>query len=220
MTLPFVSENNKRKYCCFVCGVIFEDDFEEFKNHIKEKHREGDDYISCPLLRCNAPVRDLRTHFQVKHPGETLPKHGQMKAMIWKDFKSGKARTRKPKFKEGWHESTKMRRTFRYRSGYEKTVYECLDLMPDVIGYDAEPFRIPYIHLGKEHEYIPDIIVTFNDTRREVWEIKPSSQTHLEINTNKWTAASRECAARGWEFIVITEQGINKLKKRVRMLNG
>jgi hypothetical protein len=30
MTLPFVPENNKRKYQCFVCGVVFED-FEEFK---------------------------------------------------------------------------------------------------------------------------------------------------------------------------------------------
>jgi hypothetical protein len=219
MTLPFASENGRQSFKCFVCGVMFED-FEEFKSHIKQTHREGDDFIVCPLLRCQAPVRDLRAHFQAKHPGEKMPQHGQMKAIIWKDFVGGKPKTRKPKFKEGWHESTKMRRTFRYRSGYEKTVYECLDALPDVIGYDAEPFRIPYIHEGKEHEYIPDIIVTFNDSHREVWEIKPANQTKLEINRNKWTAANLECAARGWQFIVITEQGIEKLKKRVRMLYG
>jgi hypothetical protein len=138
--------------------------------------------------------------------------------MIWKDFKQGKPKTRKPKFKEGWHESTKMHRTFRYRSGYEKTVYECLDAMPEIVGYSVEPFRIPYIHEGQEHEYIPDILVIYNNDHKEVWEVKPASQTNLDINRNKWAAASRECAARGWEFMVITEQGINKLKKRVRML--
>jgi hypothetical protein len=219
MTLPFAPENDKRKYQCFVCGQLFEK-FDTFKEHVKEKHREGDDFITCPLLRCGAPVRDMRVHFKVKHPGETLPKIGPLKAMIWKDFKGGKGKTRKPKFKEGYHESTKMKKQFHYRSGYEKTVYECLDLLPEVVGYDVEPFRIQYLHKGEEHEYIPDIIVTYSDGKREVWEVKPASQTILEININKWNAAARACDARGWEFIVMTEQGIEKLKNRVRRLNG
>jgi len=199
MALPFAPENDKRKYQCFVCGQLFEK-FDTFKEHVKEKHREGDDFITCPLLRCGAPVRDMRVHFKVKHPGETLPKIGPLKAMIWKDFKGGKGRTRKPKFKEGYHES--------------------LDALPEIVAYDVEPFRIQYLHKGEEHEYIPDIIVTYSDGKREVWEVKPASQTILEININKWNAAARACDARGWEFIVMTEQGIEKLKNRVRRLNG
>jgi len=222
MTLPFApqEERDARKYQCFVCGQLFQS-FNAFKEHIKEKHKEGEEFIVCPLQRCGAPVRDMRTHFKVKHPGEKLPKIGQMKAMIWKDFgPTGKGKTRKPKFKEGWHDSTKMKRQFHYRSGYEKTVYECLDLLPEVVGYDVEPFRIKYLHKGEEHEYIPDIIVTYSDSRREVWEIKPASQTIPEVNINKWNAATLACEARGWEFIVMTEQGIEKLKRKSRRATG
>ena len=219
MALPFAKDDdkNKRKFQCFVCGILHES-FESFKTHIKEKHREGDEYVCCPLPWCGSPVRDMRVHFKVKHAGQEMPKVGQTKAMIWKDLSKGKVKTRKPKFREGNHESTKMKRIFHFRSGYEKSVYECLDMLPEVVAYDVEPFRIKYIHKGQEHEYIPDIIVTFSDNRREVWEVKPASQTLLEINQDKWKEAALACEARGWTFLVITEKGIDKMKARVRLL--
>jgi hypothetical protein len=66
----FQDENkNKRKFTCFVCGRVFTE-FEEFKNHIIEKHEEGRDYVICPLERCKTPVRDIKMHFKVKHPSE------------------------------------------------------------------------------------------------------------------------------------------------------
>jgi hypothetical protein len=215
MTLPFPKENDKPKYQCFVCGVMFEE-FDKFKNHIIEEHEEGRDYVKCPLERCGAPVRDVRLHFKVKHPHEQMPKKGQMKAMIWRDFSlKGKGRTKKPKFRQGWYESTKMKKRFYYRSGYEEQVFECLDMHKEVMAFEVEPFQIPYIFKGENHEYVPDILVTFFDGHREIWEIKPKTQTALEQNQAKWTAAAEACKIRGWRFVVQTEIGIRKLKKLI-----
>lgn len=216
MTLPFPT-SNKRTYQCFVCGIMF-DTYDEFQNHILEEHEEGRDYIKCPLERCQAPVRDLRLHFKIKHPHEQIPKNSQMKATIWRDFSpKGKKRSKKPKFKEGWYFSTKMNKKIKYRSGYEQTVYECLDRDIEVNGFDAEPFKIPYIHKGNQHDYIPDIIVKFLDGHTEIWEIKPANQTNLPKNQDKWYAANEACKKRGWKFVVITEKGIGKLKRKIQL---
>jgi hypothetical protein len=216
MTLPFPNkDDNKRKYCCFCCGVQFTE-ITEFRTHILEKHDEGRDYVLCPCQWCKIPVRDLKSHWVVFHPSQPLPKNRQMKAIIWRDFSpKGKAKTRK-KFKDGWYESTKMNKRFYFRSGWEETVYECLDQMNEVTAYEAEPFKIPYIWNGSQHEYSPDILVVFADGHREVWEIKPADQTALEQNQCKWRAAVEVCKPRGWEFVVQTEKGINLLKKKVR----
>lgn len=217
MTLPFdIPDKHKRKYQCFVCGVMFTE-FPEYKEHIIEEHDEGREYVLCPLVRCGAPIRDLSLHFKVKHPSERMPKKGQLKAMIWKDFSpKGKARTRKPKFRTGWHESTKSGKTFKYRSGYEKKVYEYLDEDNEVLNYEAEPFTIDYIHKGKAHKYTPDLFVCYLDGNKEVWEVKPANQTLLEQNKNKWHAAKGMCKVRGWGWRVITESEIEKLRKKIR----
>ena len=220
MSLPFDDPNkNKRQYQCFVCGVKFTD-FSEFKEHIIEKHEEGREYLLCPLPYCGAPVRDMKMHFKAKHASTPLPKM-QLRAMIWKDITpKGKAKTRKPKFREGWYESTKMQKRLHYRSGYECAVYECLDLLPEVVAFGEEPFKIPYIWKGEEHTYTPDLVINFVDGHKEVWEIKPANQTTLDQNRAKWAAAETMCQSRGWQFVVYTEKGINQLKKKVRMLNG
>jgi hypothetical protein len=212
--LPFVKDNDKRKYQCFVCGRVYTDII-EYKKHIIETHEEGREFVVCPLERCKAPVRDVRLHFKVKHPSEKLPKKGQMRAMIWKDVnpKTGKMKTRKPKFKQGWYDSSKMQKSFYYRSKWEETVFECLDTYKEVMAFEAEPFKIPYYWNGETHEYTPDLIITFFDGRREVWEIKPANQTQLEQNRSKWASANEACENRGWKFIVQTEMGIGKLKK-------
>ena len=217
MPLPFdIPNKNKRKYSCFICGVKFET-FKEFQSHIIEEHEEGRDYIICPLKRCQAPVRCLRSHFKCKHPSEKIPKIGMMKSIVWHDIAAKKRKkTRKPKFREGYHQSSIMNKPLHYRSGYEKTIYECLDVDAEVNAFNVEPFKISYLHKGKEHKYIPDLIVQFIDGSTEVWEIKPANQTFLEVNQNKWRAANKACQNRGWKFIVITETGIDKLKKKIR----
>ncbi len=217
MTLPFdIPDKNKRKYQCFVCGMMYMD-FAGFEEHIIDTHEEGREYIKCPIKHCEAPIRDVRMHFKVKHPKTPIPKKGMMKALIWKDFSPRKGkRNKKPKFREGYYESTKMKRSFHYRSGYEAKVYEYLDSDIDVLSFDVEPFKVPYLHKGKQRKYIPDLLVTFYDGRVEVWEIKPANQTLLEVNQNKWAAANNACIARGWKFVVQTEKGIEQLRQKVK----
>lgn len=215
MSLPF--QNNKsRKYQCFVCGVQH-DLFDEFTKHIKEKHEEGRDYVVCPLPRCGAAVRDVRTHFKARHPGQPVPPKGMMKASVWREVTpDGGIKTKKPKFREGFYESTKMKKSFHYRSGWEAKVYEYLDAWNEVIAYEVEPFEIPYIHEGEAHKYKPDLFIAFLDGHNEVWEVKPSNQTTLQKNKDKWFSARLACEARGWGFEVVTEILIEKLKNKVK----
>lgn len=219
MSLPFPTDNHKRKYQCFVCGQNYTD-FEEYKKHIIENHEEGREFVICPLARCSAPVRDVRLHMKTKHPHEKMPQTGQMKAMIWKDQtnkKDGKLKQRRPKFREGYLLSTKNGgKEMHYRSGMECDVYECLEAMNEVIGYDVEPFAVQYSFQGEIHEYNPDLKVLFDDGRIEIWEIKPANQTHLPRNSAKWTACNQYCQARGYNFMVLTEIGMSKLKQKIK----
>lgn len=216
MTLPFeIPNKDKRTYTCFCCAVRFSS-LEDYKTHILDNHEEGRDFVKCPL--CSFPVRDVRHHCRVKHPGRPMPKNGQMKAIIWKDQQPGKEKlkTRKPKFREGYYESTKMNKKLHYRSGWECQIYECLDADNEIHTFDAEPMEIPYMYKGQAKKYIPDLIVRYVDGRTEMWEIKPSSQTLLEKNQDKWAAAEKACFGRGWTFKVITEKGMDNLKMKVK----
>jgi hypothetical protein len=200
-----------RKYTCFVCGTNL-NDHQEYKAHIINEHEEGRDYVLCPLSRCGFPVRCVRTHYKAHHPKEILPKAKQLRATIWRDFTKSK-KHQKPKFKEGYFESKKNKKALHYRSGYELEVYKALENIGSVIEYYVEPIKIGYLFEGKKHTYNPDLVVIFDDNHKEVWEIKPSNQTDLPKNNAKWVACDNYCQMRGWKFVVITERGINKLKK-------
>ena len=102
-----------------------------------------------------------------------------------------------------------------YNSGWEREVYECLEALNEVTGYWVEPIRIPYLHEGHMHDYLPDLRLQFADGHVELWEIKPSEQTSLEMNRDKWDSAKGYCMARNWKFCVMTEKEIGKLKKLV-----
>jgi hypothetical protein len=210
----------ERKYQCFCCGVMF-DDHLLFKSHILDEHEEGRDYVICPLKRCGFPVRSLPLHYKIAHPTEDIRKvKGPLKAIIWKDFSAkGKGRTKKPSFRSGTYTSTKTGKDYHYRSGWEQKVYELLDQDSEVLGYEAEPFQIDYIYKGMVHKYSPDLFVAFVDGHKEVWEIKPERQTLLEQNQSKWYSAKEACKVRGWGWQVITEQGIEKLKIKIRNQN-
>jgi len=213
--LPF-QNNNIRQYACFVCGMSYSK-FDEFTSHILETHDEGREFVRCPLERCGACVRDLRQHFKTKHKTEKMPKCGQIKATIWKDqnTKTGKMTQRKPKFREGYMWSVKNGKEVHYRSGMECEVYECLEANEEVITYDVEPFAITYSFQGEIHEYNPDLKINFSDGRVEIWEVKPSNQTSLPKNNAKWAACQYFCESRGYKFMVLTEVGMQKLKKGI-----
>lgn len=205
-----------RKYICFVCGVPF-DVYNEYKDHILANHEEGREYIKCPLLRCQAPVRDVRLHFTVKHPKDKCPKLGQMRALVWTDQKAPK-RKKKPKFKEGYINSQKNGgKQMHYRSSWERDVYMCLENLDEVVSYKVENFPVEYYWKGRNKRYFPDLFVAFKDGHYEVWEIKPDNQKTLEINKAKWMACESHCEARQWKFKIVSEEEIRQLKQKTRL---
>lgn len=210
VTLPF-DNDNKRKWQCFCCGIFFNNE-NEFVEHIIKEHDESRDYVKCP--HCKSPVRDIRLHWNAKHACLPFPKNCQIRATIWKDFSGKKIKTKKPKFKQGFFDSKKMRKAIFYRSGYELSVYECLEYLNEVVNYDAECLKIPYFWQGEPRTYVPDIYIEFLDGRREIWEVKPEKQTCMEQNKAKWEAVQIYCKHRGWNFKVIKEREIKELKKK------
>lgn len=206
---------NTRKWQCFVCGVNFES-YEEYKAHIIQNHEEGREYIVCP--DCEAPVRDMKMHYQAKHPKRLMPKNIQMKVAVWRDFTSGgkKKKTRKPTFRSGTFSSSKAGCDLHYRSGMECEFYELLETDNDVVSFFAEPFKVPYCYLGEWHDYIPDLRVNFADGTTQIWEIKPSQQTHYKQNQAKWGSMNDYALNHGWEFVVQTETGLDKLKNKIK----
>lgn len=217
MPLPFEDKESvgKRKWQCFACGHEHTN-YEDFREHIVSNHEEGRDYILCP--KCSAPVRDVKAHYKAKHPGWNVPAGTQHKATVWNDFTGGKKkRSTSAKFRKGSFVSQKMNgKELHYRSGYECEVYELLEQLPEVIHYDAEPLEIPYCHKGTMRKYRPDLSILFADGRKEIWEIKPASQTSLPVNDAKWTAANQFCLEKGWNFMVLTEVGMGKLRRQVK----
>jgi hypothetical protein len=206
---------NTREYICFVCGVPFSV-YCEYKDHILSSHEEGREFVKCPLARCQAPVRDVKLHFQVKHPTEKIPKIGQMRALIWTDHKPAR-RKKKPKFHEGYINSIKNgNQKMHYRSSWERDVYICLENLAEVSSYKVESFPVEYYWRGRRKRYFPDILVAFNNGTYEVWEIKPDNQKQLEVNKAKWLACEGHCETRGWKFKVIDENEIKQLKQKVR----
>jgi hypothetical protein len=218
MPLPFNNKHDgRRQYQCFCCGIITGPSTVDFKEHIFSTHEEGRDYIKCPLERCSMPVRDVRAHYRAAHPQEKIPNNCQLRALVWKDPKDPQRRSKKPQFKEGYHISPKCRKKLHYRSGWELEVYKVLDEMNSVATYEAESLSVDYWYDGKQHTYLPDLKIYFDDGRKEVWEIKPERQTDLAVNEAKWDYCRAFCERRGWKFQVVTETVIGKLKNDLRL---
>lgn len=216
--MTFWNENpgkpTKRLWKCFVCGSDFEC-YEMYSDHIRLQHEEGREYITCPVASCKSPVRDLRAHFKAKHPNRVIPKTGQMRALIWRDFKTGK-KGKKIAIKEGFFESAKMGGAkLHFRSGYEEEVYKCLEQDDDVDEYFVEPVQIPYFFNNEWHNYIPDLKVKFASGATELWEVKPKVQVSYAQNQEKFKSARKYADNMGWNFCTITEPEIAVLKTKV-----
>lgn len=213
----FAQDNKIRKYTCFVCGKVF-DTYDEMQLHIKENYTEGREYLLCPLKYCGKCVRDIRAHFKCVHKSVAIPKNIQLRPTVMFDVTSSSKRKKVPTFKEGYHISKKNNnKAMKYRSGYEKDVYESLEIIGEVLKYDVESFGIEYYFRSKRHTYYPDIMVQFIDGNIEIWEVKPANQKSMPVNKAKWAAAEHYCKLRGWNFEVIDENAIHQLKKKASM---
>lgn len=120
-----------------------------------------------------------------------------------------------------------------YRSKWELMFLKWADETPSVLKYSSEECVIPYISPidGKQHRYFMDFFIRVLQSdgtiKNFLVEVKPFAQTQppkttrkktvmseayqdelrtYAINQAKWQAARKVCAARGWEFMIITEK--------------
>lgn len=125
-----------------------------------------------------------------------------------------------------------------FRSGWERKFCIYCDTNPSILEWSSEPFKITYLSQvdNKQHRYFPDFYIKTkkNDTIKEyVVEIKPNKYStrpkppqkktkkklkdyhntlkRFLINESKWKAAQRASIGNGYEFIVITENFLNKI---------
>jgi len=111
-----------------------------------------------------------------------------------------------------------------YRSSWERDFMVYCDHHPGVLKWASEPVQIPYSDplTGKQKVYIPDFLVTFIDSNKDInvklIEIKPmkealneharSSEDRALVlrNQAKWGAATAWAMRRGIDFIFWTEK--------------
>ncbi len=211
------------KLRCFCCGAI-KDDYNDYKEHIFHDHasEEGNLWIKCP--HCGWPIRDIRSHYKIKHSGMIIPKVQQMRARIMKEWDGKKGKMKRSKsgmqtWKEGYFLSQKnSSQQYHYRSSWELYVMECLEEFEEVSSWQCEPFPIPYQLNGVQRTYLPDFLIQYKDGSYIMAEIKPKNQCEEEMNKAKWTSAKAYCDIRKWKFEVWTESYIIELRRKKRSI--
>jgi type III restriction enzyme len=104
-------------------------------------------------------------------------------------------------------------------TGWERTVAQALEALPDVAAYvknDHLGFAIPYTHLGQTRQYYPDFLVRLRDpgdglTRTLIVEVsgyKPAGPTEEKAATarHQWVPAVNNHGGFGrWHYLEITD---------------
>lgn len=145
------------------------------------------------------------------------------KTLIAKNKKKKKSsdtkRKRKSRYKTGFHFSLKCKNPnniLQYRSGWEKIFAVSLDMDPNVISYEYETLKIPYIKsvkTGKQRWYIPDFIVTYVTGPRMIVEIKNTSVVNNSTVQKKAKAADAWAKRNNYQYVMLTGPAITMLEK-------
>jgi hypothetical protein len=125
-----------------------------------------------------------------------------------------KKRKRKGHYNRGSYVSTKTGQVCKYRSGWELSYMQWLDVNVDVLTWSYETIIIDYVsnkRTGKLRKYYPDLYVHYVDGTKQLIEIKPSSRLHQAKVQKKLSAANDWCRTKGLALIVITEVELKKM---------
>ena len=93
----------------------------------------------------------------------------------------------------------------KYRSNWEKMFIENLDKDNSVLTFIFEPVVIEYFY-DQKRNYIPDLLIIYNDNIKKLVEVKPSYFLDADINKCKFAAAEEYCKDKGMIFEVWTEK--------------
>lgn len=123
----------------------------------------------------------------------------------------------------------------RFLSLWERAFMRFLDNNNDVKFWNSEDVRIPYICMtdNKQHQYMMDFYIEYNNGYKELVEIKPKSQTikpkegkrktskylaecfRYAKNISKWQAAEQFAKLNGVGFRIMTEDDLRTIGLRI-----
>ena len=144
---------------------------------------------------------------------------------------SGKYKVRHPQMYKGDVNNVE------YRSSWEHQCFKWLDGREEVEWWASEEFVVPYYYdVDKTmHRYFVDLSIKFKIGKLLLVEVKPKKQTLPPktkrpkskrslneaytwiMNCNKWEAADKIAKDNGWEFVIWTEDDLERfgiLKKQ------
>jgi hypothetical protein len=108
--------------------------------------------------------------------------------------------------------SIKMKTVIWWESQIERDYIYLLEIDPNVISYQGQPFQISYQQQGKSRIYTPDFFVKRNQIQQVV-EVKANSQINKLQNKRLWQIITNWCQKQNWQFLVITDQMIRQQPK-------
>jgi len=106
--------------------------------------------------------------------------------------------------KSGWYFSKKNNKEVHYRSSYELKAYEILE-KKNIIKYEVEPIRIPYLYKEIIHNTVPDILVYHKDGSKELIEVKARWNLEQDNTKIKLEAMEKYSKENNMKFSVWTE---------------
>lgn len=121
-------------------------------------------------------------------------------------------------YKSGFHTSPKVQGgEIHYRSSWELIAYKYLDTQDEVLNYSTETLSIPYKdpESGYERNYLPDLIINFDNGDKKMIEIKPMVYKEYPINLAKFDAAKSFCEENGFSFEVWTGEEIYQMEEKI-----
>lgn len=157
----------------------------------KGKHIPHSEETKAILREKNSGERN--SFFGKRHTEETKQKMRDARSRL---ILAGKMNWRLFGHKSGTHESPKAGKSVHFRSSWEEVMMQYLDTSLSVLTWEYEPVRIPYRYDGQRW-YVPDFLVTFQDRRKELWEVKPREFIGAEKTLRKTEAARAWCAENG-----------------------
>lgn len=123
------------------------------------------------------------------------------------------------RYKKGDFKSKKNQTVMTYRSSYEYAYMLQLESRKDVIKFVSEPFAIRYIDADDMvRNYVPDMLVLYDDGRTELVEVKPSAMLKAK-NVRKKAAAARRYLEQYYpdtKYVFITEKHLFKTFKEYK----
>lgn len=146
--------------------------------------------------------------FGRRHSAETRAKMSEKKSIA---ILEGRFNPYGMRNKKGTYTSIKTGKQHHFKSGWEETVMKYLDSSSDVVAWDYECVRIPYYYDDHKRWYVPDFVITYQDGRKEMWEVKPSQFCGSQRVVNTSVAGRAYCTENGMEYTLVTEHTLKML---------